>query len=307
MLIYSLLSGVLFGLYFSLIGLGLNLVFGVMRIVNLAHGDFLMLGAYCAFWLYTLFGIDPVFAIPVAFVLFVLVGLPLYYALVPRLLAARDPEMLSIILFFGLSQVIEALSTIAFGTSEQSIPGSELGRSLRVIGGWLTGRDIESGPIEVFGQSFPSAWVMSGIASLVAVAFVYIYLYRTRTGYLTRAVMSRRDEALATGIDVHRISAIAFGIGIALASIGGVFAPFMLGSITPAMGVDATVTSFAVIVVGSLGSPLGTVLGGLVYGVSYMLVQTYLSSWANLLPYLLLIGILLVRPSGLLGKRVRLA
>ncbi len=307
MLIYSLLSGVLFGLYFSLIGLGLNLVFGVMRIVNLAHGDFLMLGAYCAFWMYTLFGVDPVYAIPVAFVLFALIGLPLYYALVPRLLAARDPEMLSIILFFGLSQVIEALSTIAFGTSEQSIPGSELGRSLRAFVGWLAGHDIESGPIEVFGQSFPSAWVMSAIASLVAVAFVYFYLYRTRTGYLTRAVMSRRDEALATGIDVHRISAIAFGIGIALASIGGVFAPFMLGSITPAMGVDATVTSFAVIVVGSLGSPLGTVLGGLVYGVSYMLVQTYLSSWANLLPYLLLIGILLVRPSGLLGKRVRLA
>ena len=73
------------------------------------------------------------------------------------------------------------------------------------------------------------------------------------------------------------------------------------------MGVEATVTSFAVIVVGSLGNPLGTVLGGLVYGISYMLVQTYLSTWANLLPYLLLIAILLVRPSGLLGRRVRLA
>jgi branched-chain amino acid transport system permease protein len=307
MLIYSLLAGLLFGLYFSLVGLGLNLVFGVMRIVNLAHGDFLMLGAYCAFWLYTLFGFDPVFAIPVAFVLFFVVGLPLYYALVPRLLAARDPEMLSIILFFGFSQVLEALSTIAFGTSEQSIPGGELGRALREAIGWITGHEIESGPIEIFGQSFPSAWIVSGVASLIAVGCVYLYLYRTRTGYLTRAVMSRRDEALATGIDVHRVSAIAFGIGIGLAAIGGVFAPFMLGSITPAMGVDATVTSFAVIVVGSLGNPLGTVLGGLVYGVSYMLVQTYLSSWANLLPYLLLIGILLVRPSGLLGRRVRLA
>lgn len=307
MLIYAILAGLLFGLYFSLVGLGLNLVFGVMRIVNLAHGDFLMLGAYCAFWLYTLFGIDPVFAIPVAFVLFALVGLPLYYLLVPRLLAARDPEMLSIILFFGFSQVVEALSTIAFGTSEQSIPGGELGRTLREGFGALTGHEIESGPVEIFGQSFPSAWMISGVASLIAVALVYLYLYRTRTGYLTRAVMSRRDEALATGVDVNRVSAIAFAIGIALAAVGGVFAPFMLGSITPAMGVDATVTSFAVIVMGSLGNPLGTVLGGLIYGVSYMLVQTYLSSWANLLPYLLLIAILLVRPSGLLGKRVRLA
>lgn len=141
----------------------------------------------------------------------------------------------------------------------------------------------------------------------MAVALVYLYLYRTRIGYLTRAVMSRHDEALATGIDVHRVSAVAFGVGIALAAVGGVFAPFMLGSITPAMGVDSTVVSFAVIVMGSLGNPLGTVLGGLIYGVSYMLVQTYLSSWANLLPYLLLIAILLARPNGLLGRRVRLA
>ena len=307
MLTYALLAGVLFGLYFSLIGLGLNLVFGVMRIVNLAHGDFLMLGAFLAFWLYTLAGINPVISIPLAFAFFALIGIPLYYALVPRLLAARDPEMLSIILFFGLSQVIEALTSIAFGNSERSIPGGELGRALAGTITMLTGRETENGPVEIFGQTFPAAWIVAGLASLVAVGFVYVYLYRTRLGYLTRAVMSRRDEALATGIDVHRVSAIAFAIGVGLAAIGGVFAPFMLGSITPAMGVETTVTSFAVIVIGSLGNPLGTVLGGLVYGISYMLVQTYLSSWANLLPYLLLIAILLVRPSGLLGRRVRLA
>jgi hypothetical protein len=103
------------------------------------------------------------------------------------------------------------------------------------------------------------------------------------------------------------VSAIAFGIGLALAAIAGVFAPFMLGSMTPAMGVDVTVTSFTVIVIGSLGNPLGTVLGGLIYGVSYMFMQSYFSSWANLLPYLLLIAILLVRPSGLLGRQVRRA
>jgi branched-chain amino acid transport system permease protein len=287
--------------------MGLNLVFGVMRIVNLAHGDFLMLGAFLAFWLFTLFAVNPVPSIPIVFLVFLIAGLPLYYLLVPRLLRAKDPEMLSFILFFGLSQVIEALATIAFGTSERSIPGAEMGQALAALAHLLTGQEVETGPVEIFGQTFPAAWVLSGIASGVAVVLVYVYLYRTRLGYLTRAVMSAREEAIATGIDVHRVSAVAFGIGLALAAVAGVFAPFMLGSITPAMGVDVTVTSFTVIVIGSLGNPLGTVIGGILYGISYMFMQSYYSSWANLLPYLLLIAVLLVRPSGLLGRQVRRA
>ena len=307
MFTYSLLAGLLFGLYFSLVGLGLNLVFGVMRIVNLAHGDFLMLGAFLAFWLFTLFAINPGPAVVIAFAAFALVGLPLYYLLVPRLLRARDPEMLSFILFFGLSQVIEAVATIAFGTSERSIPGDQLGRAVAAVEGFFVGHKVESGPVEILGQTFPAAWVASGVASAGAVLLVYLYLYRTRLGYLTRAVMVHREEAIATGIDVHRVSAIAFGIGLGLAAAAGVFAPFMLGSITPAMGAEVTVTAFAVIVIGSLGNPLGTVLGGVLYGISYMFMQSYYSSWANLLPYILLIAILLLRPSGLLGRQVRRA
>src|SRR6478672_9919880 len=307
MLLYSVLAGVLFGLYFSLIGLGLNLLFGVMRIVNLAHGDFLMLGAFLAFWLFALFAVNPIPVLPIAFAAFVAVGLPLYYLLVPRLLKAKDPEMLSFILFFGLSQVIEAVTTIAFGTSERSIPGDQLGHAVAAVERVFIGHEVENGPLEILGQTFPAAWVASGIASGCAVLLVYLYLYRTRLGYLTRAVMDNREEAVATGINVHRISALAFGIGIGLAAIAGVFAPFMLGSITPAMGGEVTVTAFAVIIIGSLGNPLGTLLGGVIYGVSYMLMQSYYSSWANLLPYVLLIAILLVRPSGLLGRQVRRA
>ena len=307
MFVYSVLAGLLFGLYFSLIGLGLNLVFGVMRIVNLAHGDFLMLGAFLAFWLFTLFAVNPIPAVAIAFVAFVIVGLPLYYLLVPRLLRAKDPEMLSFILFFGLSQVIEAAATIAFGTSERSIPGDQLGRAIAAVEGVFAGHAVESGPVELLGQTFPAAWMASGIASGGAVLAVYFYLYRTRLGYLTRAVMDNREEAMATGIDVHRVSALAFGIGLALAAVAGVFAPFMLGSITPAIGAEVTVTAFAVIVIGSLGNPLGTVLGGVLYGISYMFMQSYYSSWANLLPYVLLIAVLLLRPSGLLGRRVRSA
>ncbi len=291
MLFGAIAAGLVFGLYFTLVGLGLNLIFGVMRIVNLAHGDFLMLGGFAAYFLFYLLGLHPLVAAVVVLVAFFLIGLPIYYVIVPRLLLARDSEMLSVILFFGLSLVIEALTSIAFGTTERSIPG-------RVLG---------TGPVIILGQRLPSAWVFGAAVSSVAVALVYLYLYRTRLGMLTRAVMVNRDEAVATGIDVHRVSAIAFGIGIALAGIAGVFAPFMLGSVTPSIGVQINVAEFAVIVVGTLGNPLGTVLGGVIYGVSLMLMQTYLSSWAELLPNLLLIGVLLVRPEGLLGRKTRRA
>ena len=309
MLVYALVAGVLFGLYFSLVGIGLNLVFGVMRIVNLAHGDFLMLGAFVAVGVATLVGIDPLFAVPLAFVIFLIVGMLLYWVLVPRLQGSTNPEMLSIILFFGLSQVIEAVATIFLGTSERSIPSRALGTVFSTIKVKLFGGDPDSGggPIEIFGQGFPASWVIAAITSLVAIGLVYVYLYQTRLGTLTRAVMSRRDEAFSTGIDVDRVSAAAFGIGLGLAAIAGVFAPFMFGSVTPAFGADATVTSFAIVVLGSLGNPLGTALGGVIYGICYMVVQTYLSSWADLLPYVLLIFILLLRPSGLLGRRVRVA
>jgi branched-chain amino acid transport system permease protein len=237
-----------------------------------------------------------------------LAGLLLYWVLVPRLQGSANPEMLSIILFFGLSQVIEAVTTIFFGTSERSIQSRALGTVFSTIKVKLFGGNPDgSGPIQIFGQGFPASWVIAAITSLIAIALIYVYLYRTRLGTLTRAVMSRRDEALATGIDVDRVSAAAFGIGLGLAAVAGVFAPFMFGSVTPAFGADATVTSFAIVVLGSLGNPLGTALGGVVYGVCYMLVQTYLSSWADLLPYVLLIFILLLRPSGLLGRRVRVA
>ena len=307
MLTYALVAGVLFGLYFSLVGMGLNLVFGVMRIVNLAHGDVLMLGAFVALGVVTLAGIDPLFAVPLAFVVFLLVGTLLYWVLVPRLQGSANPEMLSIILFFGLSQVVEAITTIFAGTSERSIQSRLLGTVFSTIKVQLFGGKPQAGPIRILGQGFPAPWVIAAGTSLVAIGLVYVYLYRTRLGTLTRAVMSRRDEALASGIDVDRVSAAAFGIGLGLAAVAGVFAPFMFGSITPAFGADATVTSFAIVVLGSLGNPLGTALGGVVYGVCYMLVQTYLSSWADLLPYVLLILILLLRPSGLLGRRVRVA
>lgn len=289
MLTYSLLAGLQFGLFFTLVGLGFNLVFGVMRIVNLAHGDFVVLGALIASGLYAAYHVNPLVAAAIALVLFVVLGFPLYYLLVPRLLKSADPEVMSIILFFGASQIIEALETFAAGPTEHTIPAQALG----------------SHPLKLLGQPFPASWGVSALVSLLCVALLFLYLYRTGVGRLTRAVMADRDEALATGIRVGRVSGLAFGIGLGLAAVAGALAPFMLGGILPADGVQLTILSFVVVIIGSLGSPMGTMLGGIVYGVSLSFMQTYFSSWSNILPYVLLILILLVRPSGLLGRKVR--
>ena len=197
--------------------------------------------------------------------------------------------MLSLILFFGLSQTIEAVVALLFGNTERSIPS-------RLLGG---------GPVALLGQTVPFAWIYAAGVSLIMLVAVYLYLYRTRIGRQTRAIMAQREEAVAIGVDIHRISAIAFGVGTGLAAVAGVFAPFMLGSFTPSLGIPLDLTAFAVVVIGSLGNPLGTVLGGIIFGVSLMLMRTYLSSFADLLPNLVLIAVLLIRPTGLLGRRVR--
>ncbi|WP_082685923.1 branched-chain amino acid ABC transporter permease [Ferroacidibacillus organovorans] len=289
MVAYTILSGLLFGLYFSLMAIGLNLIFGVMRMVNLAHGDFIMLGAFAAFFAYTLWNMNPLVTMVFVFFLFILLGGALYYLVVPRLLRAQDPEMLSLILFFGLSQVIQALAVIAFGNNQRSIDYTALG----------------SGTVFLFGQGFEESWVVVAAVSLLAIILVSIYLYATKLGVATRAVMNHREEAASAGISVHRVSAYAMGIGLALAAIAGVFSPFMIGSIDPTMGTDLTTTSFAIIIIGSLGNPIGTVVGGMIYGLSLMYMESYQPSWSSLVPYLLLFIILLLKPSGLLGRRMR--
>ena len=288
---YALIGGILYGIFFSLVGIGLNLIFGVMRIINLAHGQFIMLGGFGAYLLARGLGLNPLFGIPLAILGGIVIGYPLYYGVVPRLQKSQDPEMLSFILFFGIAQMIEAVAVFAFGADQRSLPQDALG----------------SGNIGVLGQEFPDSWWVACLVSVLAILGLYLYFSRTRLGFATRAIMADRDEARATGIDVDRVSAIALIIGIALAGIAGVFVPYLIGSVSSSIGDGLTTTSFAIIIIGSLGNPLGTVVGGLVFGIGTMLMQTYYSSWSNLAPYALLLAIVLVRPSGLLGKAVRRA
>ncbi len=288
---YAVIGGILYGIFFSLIGIGLNLVFGVMRVINLAHGQFIVLGGFGAYLLSRLLGLNPLWGIPLAVVGATIIGWPLYYAVVPRLQRSRDPEMLSFILFFGVAQIIEALTVFAFGPDQRSLPSDALG----------------AGNLGLLGQDFPDSWWIAVLVSSLAIFGLYLYFSRTKLGYATRAVMANRDEAQATGISVDRVSAVAFVIGLALAGTAGVFVPYLLGSVSPDLGNNLTTTSFAIVIIGSLGNPLGTIVGGLVFGLGTMLMQTYYASWSNLVPYALLLIIVLIRPSGLLGKAARVA
>lgn len=289
---YSIIAGLLFGIFYALMAVGLNVVFGVQRIVNLAHGDVVMLGGFAAWEVYYGLHWSPLAAIAIAIPLAVAVGYVVFLAIAPRLGRSSDPEMLSLVLFFGISQAFEALATLGFGADQRGLPNSALGGSA---------------PIAILGQRVPSAWVISAAVALPLLAALFIYLYRTPLGTATRAVMANEEEAAAVGIAVRRVSALSFGIGLAMAAAAGVLGIFMFAGVDPAEGANLTVISFAIIVLGSLGNPVGTVAGGVIYGVAYELAQTYLAGWADLVPYVMLLAVILTRPSGLLGRSNRYA
>ncbi len=288
---YSIIAGILLGLFYALMAMGLNLVFGVQRIINLAHGDMVMLGGFGAWELYYGYHLNPVLAIVVMVPITVVVGYGLYYLLIPRLKSAVDFETLSLVLFFGVSQVVEALSALGFGNNERSLPVTS----------------IPSQPVHLFGQFYPADWWVAAGVALPLLGIFFLYLYRTRLGRETRAVMADEHEAVSVGIDAGRVSAISFGVGLALAAAAGVLAVFVFGGVDPSEGVSITITAFAIIVFGSLGNPLGTVVGSILFGVAYQLAQVYTPSWSNLVPYILVIGTMLLRPQGLFGRRTRVA
>lgn len=290
LLLYALIAGLMFGVFFAAVSIGLNLLFGVMRIVNVAQGDMMVWGGYLALTLYEVFHIGPLFAIPLVFVVAVLCGGIAYYGLMPRVLRAPDPSLVSLIVFFGISEILQAVAMIVFGADQRFLPRELLGGDRTVY---------------MFDHAYPVAWFIVGSVSAVIVVLVFAYLYKTRLGYATRAIMSNRGEAASVGINVSRISAINFAIGIGLAAIPGCLVTFIYGNLSPSSGLELTIIAFAVVIIGSMGKPMGALLGGIIYGIATALMQVYLSSWSTFFPNALLLVIMLIRPSGLLGSRAR--
>jgi branched-chain amino acid transport system permease protein len=280
----GLLSGLLFGGVMSLMAVGLTLIFGVMRVINFAHGDMMVWGMYLAWLLATRLGIDPYAGFVVcAAVLFVL-GLAVQRGLVDRIVDA--PHEMQILLMLGVALILENAALLAFGPEPVRV------RTPLAAATWYLG------PLYV-----DVARLLTFVVALVLTAALWIFLFRTDLGRSIRAAADNPYGALVIGTDVRRVYAVAFGIGAAcVGAAGALTAPIL--PFSPALGLSASIASFNIVIIGGMGSLLGAFVGGLLVSVAESLGAVFLTpSLKELVSFFLLILILLFRPSGLLGKR----
>jgi branched-chain amino acid transport system permease protein len=279
-IIQSIANGIMMGFIYVLVALGLSLVFSIMRIVQFAHGEIYMLGAYVVYFLCVGFGV-PIFA---AFVLSAialgLVGIALERFFFRRF---RGDIENSIIVAIGLILLLQTIATVFFGTQEKYIP--EFLPGIMTMGG-----------IRLPWERMLAVWV-----GIILTVILFIFIRTTKTGQAMVAIAQDLDGAALQGINVNRISAIAMAIGCALAAIAGALMGAIF-QIEPAMGGFAMEKGIAVIILGGLGSIPGAVVGGIIIGLIDGVVPIFASTTiAYIIGFALIIIILIIRPRGLLG------
>jgi len=282
MILTSLVDGLLIGVVYGIAAMGLNLIWGVMRVINLAHGALISLGMFGVYLLFSGLGLNPYLSLIVVALLGLLMGVLIYVIAIQRVINA--PYLSTLLATFAINMIIIGLGTAAFTTTPRD-SGFSLG-------------NIELGPLTLQGTRLVAALV-----TLTVTAILYIFLYRTRTGKYIRAVSNNRAAAELMGIPSARILALSFGIGTMLAAIaGGLIATFF--SFTILSGDLYQQKSFIIGVLGGLGNPLGALVGGLILGVlEGVLPLTMPNTWVPVIEFVLFILILLVKPSGLLGGK----
>ncbi len=279
----ALISGILIGGAYALIGIGMTIIFGVMRIINFAHGDLLMLGMYATYFLFALLHIDPFLSIIITFPLLFLYGGLIQKIFINRVLSALPQNQ--ILLTIGLGLIMSNTTMLAF-TSDYKILSTTYSSASRTIAG--------------ISVSIPLA--MSFVITVLITAALYWFLTKTDTGQAIRATAQDREAARLMGINVRRMSVIAFGLGTALAgTAGALFSPIYY--IFPQVGATFTLKAFVITVLGGMGSIVGATLGGVLIGVAESIGGVYFGSgWKEVVVYTLFLLVLLFKPSGLLGK-----
>jgi branched-chain amino acid transport system permease protein len=283
----QLVLGLLLGGLYGLAAAGLSLVFGVMKVLNVAHGELIMVGGYAAFWLAAGLGVDPFLALGAVVPLTAGLGLLLYRGLFAYVVRFDEEQRIknSLLVGFGLSLALHALAVRLWTADERSIPTTYGGRAL-LVGGLV----------------LPLGRLVSLGVALVLIGLTHLFLTRTRWGHAIRATAEDWEAALLQGIDVRRAYLLAFAVGTALAGAAGCLV--VTGySISPAIGLDWTLKALIVVVLAGLGSAFGTFVGGLVLGVAEAAsALVFGGPYREVVGLVLFFCVLIARPQGLFGR-----
>lgn len=279
-----LINGILLGGVYGCAAIGFSVIWGVMNLINLAHGSMIILGAYITYLITSASGIDPFFTIPISgFVLFIF-GFLLQKYLINLVIGGS--VFMTLILTFGLDMVLINVNLLLFTADLRSVTTSYAGL------GW------EMGSIKI-----PYTRVGVFVFALALTFMLSIVMNRTRLGNAIKATSFDRDAARLTGVNVEKVFAITFGIGACMAGMAGSLISMMY-SFSPVLGNIFTMKSFVVVVLGGLGSIPGAIVGGLILGIAENFTSVLLApGYKNAISFILLVAILVCRPRGILGKQ----
>jgi branched-chain amino acid transport system permease protein len=287
----NLLQGVVLGTVYGMATMGLSLIFGVLKVVNVGHGAFIMVGAFTSFAVFEYLGLSPVFAIPVAFGIGMALGMIFYYSSIRRLL--KGPELASLLATFSFGVILEEGIKFLF-TSD------------------FRGFNWDLGKIDMGVTILPYAKVAACLGSVAMAVLLYLWFNKTRAGMAMRSVVEDGVGAMVCGVNVDWMYALSFSLGIGLTVASGVLLTMFISvGIHPYMGGEYTLKAFVIAVLGGLTSPYGAFFGGLVFGLLENGSYTLFAQIPGLEPFamtrffsfLILLLILLLRPTGLLKAK----
>jgi len=282
-LIQGIISGLLMGCIYALIAAGLSLIFGLMEIVNFAHGEFLMLGMYTAFWTYTLFALDPLFSFPIcAGVLFVL-GVVTHKGIIRRILGA--PMLAQIFATFGLGIFLRATAQFLWTPDFRQVS-----------------EPLVQGPVRLFGVSVGLAQLVAALASLLAFGLLIWFIAKTETGAALEATAQDRQAASLMGINTERMYTLGWGISSACVGVAGAFlASFFY--VFPYVGSLFALLAYVIVALGGFGSIPGSLVAGILIGLVEVLAGLFIApAFKYVAVFAIYLGVVLIRPQGLFGK-----
>lgn len=287
LLLQTILNGIIVGTIYGIIGCSLAIIYGTMKIVNFAHGEFVISGSYLTYVVVSVFALPLLVALPVAMLFFGVLGAAVYYIIVPRLMKNDDHELPSFLAMYGVSLIIGSLLLLFFEADTRSI---DLGFSPAYV--------------KFSGLIVPKARLVALAFGVVIIALIWWVLFRTIHGKALRATIMNRPAMAVIGLPYRRVTAIAFTVSVVLTGLTGILTALVFPAFNPTGGMELTLIAFVVIVIGGLSNPVGAIFGGMLFGLVEQLTILYGGqTLAQIVSYVALIVVVYLFPHGILGGR----